>query len=71
MQKQGERKKEEHFLTELADLEDLLEKKTKIYSRLLMDAALAKDMETLSMRHGQRKQAIDSLLGKEDKEDKE
>ena len=51
------------FLTALLSLEDLAEKKTKIYSRLLTDAALAKDMESLAERHASRKAAIESLLG--------
>ena len=33
------------FLTELAGAEDLAEKKTKIYARLLTDVALAAEME--------------------------
>ena len=49
-------------LTELLSLEDLVEKKTKIYSRLLTDAALAKDMERLSLRHKKRKETLCALI---------
>lgn len=71
MQKQSETKREEPFVTQLSELEDLAEKKTKIYSRLLMDAALAKDLEELSERHKNRKSALKTLLTgkKEDEEE--
>lgn len=49
------------FLTVLAQLEDLAEKKTKIYSRLLTETALAKALEELSARHAERKSALESL----------
>ncbi len=52
---------------ELAGLEDLAEKKTKIYSRLLTEVGLAKDMETLSARHAERKQALLVLTGEKTK----
>lgn len=60
-------RKERNALRQIQRLEDLAEKKTKIFSRLLMDAALAQDMESLSARHTERKQAIASLLGKKTK----
>ena len=53
--------KESCVLKRLAGLEDLLEKKVKIYSRLLMDAALAEDMETLASRHAKRKTTLECL----------
>ncbi len=46
-------------------LEDLLEKKTKIYSRLLTDPFLAEEMELLSVRHAERKK---KWLGEEEDE---
>ena len=55
------------FLTRLIEIEDLVEKKTKIYSRLLTDVALAKEMESLSLRHEKRKERILKLICKEDK----
>lgn len=59
------------FLTALLSLEDLAEKKTKSYSRLLTDAALAKDMESLAKRHAARKATIESLVsGKTEKQNK-
>ena len=52
-------------LRRMAEIEDLVEKKTKIHSRLLMDAAIAKDMEELSLRHEKRKERLCMLgLGK-------
>ena len=53
--------KESCVLERLAGLEDLVEKKVKIYSRLLTDAALAEDMETLASRHAERKTALECL----------
>ena len=53
--------KESCVLERLAGLEDLVEKKVKIYSRLLTDAALAEDMETLASRHAERKTTLECL----------
>ena len=50
-------------MEKLKRLEDLAEKKTRIFSRLLMDAALAQDMEKLALSHEERKQAVCLLLG--------
>ena len=52
---------EKRALEQLAGIEDLIEKKTKIYSRLLTDAALAEDMETLANRHAKRKTTLECL----------
>jgi len=52
------KEKRTDFLTELAGAEDLAEKKTKIYARLLTDVALAAEMENLSSRHAKRKEAL-------------
>lgn len=49
------------FLTMLAEIEDLAEKKAKIYSRLLTEPALAQEMDALSARHQTRKNAVLSL----------
>lgn len=54
-------KSEKEFLLALAQVEDLAEKKSKIYSRLLTDAALAEDMEQLAARHAERKKTLESL----------
>ena len=62
-----ENHEQEHLLA-LADWEDILEKKTKIYSRLLTDPALAKMMEKCSFRHEKRKEKLIALAcGKADK----
>ncbi len=53
---------EDDSLQTLVTLEDLAEKKTKIYSRLLMDVSLAKEMETLSERHQKRRERLEKLL---------
>ena len=54
--------KEEKYLKELMDLEDLAEKKARIYSRLLTEPSLTKEMESLSKRHEERKERIELLL---------
>ena len=55
-------KKEITCLKELLLLEDLADKKAKIYSRLLMDVEKAKKMEALSARHEERKKEIENVL---------
>ena len=56
-----EQEKETLVLERLSGIEDLVEKKAKIYSRLLMDCALAEDMETLANRHATRKEELACL----------
>ena len=48
-------------LRALASLEDLAEKKTKIYARLLTEESIAKEMERLSTRHAERKSVLTAL----------
>ena len=56
---------EQDLLFSLVAREDILEKKVRIYSRLLTDPVLAKTMEELSLRHEKRKEGLMSLvLGK-------
>ncbi len=55
-------KAESEYLKNLIELEDLAEKKTKIYSRLLINAALAGKMEELSTRHKERRESLEKLL---------
>ena len=43
-------------------MEELAAKKAGIYSRLLIDARLAKKMEELQTRHTERKKALEELL---------
>lgn len=57
-----EKDEETKRLKQLIALEDLAEKKTKIYSRLLTEIALAKEMESLSLRHGKRREGLEKLL---------
>lgn len=65
MEKNPKIEEEKEALKTLMTVEDLVEKKAKIHSRLLMDAALAKDMKELSMRHEKRKETLSALaLGK-------
>ena len=47
----------------LSEAEELSVKKARIYSRLLTDAALAEDIEALSMRLERRKVALFKLAG--------
>ena len=63
MQKNQAAEKEYEFLKSLALLEEMAEKKTKIYSRLLTDVNLAKEMEALSARHQNRKNTLLALAG--------
>jgi len=67
----GTAEEEKTFLLKLAGLEDLAEKKTKIYSRLLTDTALAEEMEGLSLRHEKRKETLKSLITGEPKDKKD
>ena len=53
--------RETELLQTLASLEDLAEKKTKIYSRLLTEPTLAQEMEMLSLRHKARKELLEKL----------
>ena len=53
---------EEKYLKELMGMEDLTEKKARIYSRLLVEPALAKEMENLSKRHEERKEILELLI---------
>lgn len=63
--------RETELIKTLAEIEDLAEKKTKIYSRLLTEQALAKEMESLSARHTARRERLEKLaFGKAKKADK-
>ena len=63
--------RETELIKTLAEIEDLAEKKTKIYSRLLTEQVLAKEMEELSARHTARKERLEQLaFGKAKKEEK-
>lgn len=53
---------EKKALKTLMTVEDLVEKKAKIHSRLLMDTALAKAMEELALRHEKRKETLEILI---------
>lgn len=53
---------EKEYLEKLIELEDLAEKKTKIYSRLLTEPYLAKEMEKLALRHEKRREQLELLL---------
>ena len=55
-------KAEERILQELCNMEDLAEKKTKIYSRLLTDVKKAQDMEALSAIHQKAREDMEKLL---------
>lgn len=60
---------EEKLLDRLIAMEDLAEKKTKIYARLLIEPALAKEMDKFSMNHKKRKTKLSSLLYKPSKKE--
>ena len=57
---------DEEVLCYLAKREDLAEKKAKIYSRLLTEVSLAETMETLAVRHAERKKELLRLAGKKE-----
>ncbi len=68
MQNEAQMQKEKQALTHVSEMEDLAEKKMKIYARLLTDAALAEDLETLATKHAERKLTLKSLAcGKDEK----
>ena len=63
---------EKEWLFALAQCEEIAEKKTKVYSRLLTEASLAKEMEELSLRHEKRKNELRALaVGKREKKKNE
>ena len=53
--------REKVTLKKLLKLEDLAEKKSKIYARLLTDMGLAEEMDALSLRHEKRKETLTEL----------
>ena len=68
MDKMERAQEEQTALLALAERENLLEKKSKIYARLLTDPALAKTMEELGFRREKRRESLLALaLGKEPK----
>ena len=54
--------REKEGLRRLYLLEDLAEKKTRIYAKLLTDVDLAKTMQNTSDGHAERKQLLASML---------
>lgn len=61
---------ERKFLKTMLEMEDLAEKKAKIYSRLLTEPLFAKEMEGLSLRHEKRKEKLVALCKGEEKNEK-
>ncbi len=62
--------RETELIQTLAEIEDLAEKKTKIYSRLLTEQTLAQEMKSLSARHTARRERLEKLaFGKSKKEE--
>ncbi len=61
---------EREFLKTMIEMEDLAEKKAKIYSRLLTEPCFAKEMEELSLRHEKRKEKLVAILKGVDKKEK-
>ena len=54
--------REKEGLRRLYMLEDLAEKKTRIYAKLLTDIDLAKSLQKTSEGHAERKQALAAML---------
>jgi len=73
--KQGENQRHTEGRNELEEilyLEDLAEKKARIYSKLLTEQSLAEDMETIAERHQACKAELGKFLtGKVEESDKE
>ena len=67
MQNEERMQKEKQALLRLSEVEDLAEKKVKIYARLLTEPSLAQDMETLAIKHAERKCTLESLACGKDK----
>ena len=61
MEKTEHPQEEQERLLFLLQWEDILEKKVKIYARLLTDPALAKTMEDMGLRCEKRKDGLLSL----------
>ena len=60
---------ETEILEELIKMEDLAKKKARIYSRLLIEPALASEMENRAKRHETRRAQLEQLLcGKKEKQ---
>ncbi len=53
---------ENEYLEEMWTLEDLAEKKARIYARLLLHTEFAKKMEALACSHEEKKAKIEKLL---------
>ena len=67
-EKEQKAREEQMLLFALAEREDVLSKKAKIYSRLLTDPALAKAAEDVAFHHEDRKDRLAALaLGKTQK----
>ena len=60
-EKTMEVQREQSRLIALAEWEEIVEKKSKIYSRLLTDTALAKTREEVSARHEERRMRLLTL----------
>ena len=62
MDENGVREYENEALNLLLETEDLAEKKARIYSKLLTDQSLEKEMEELALRHAKRRAGLELLL---------
>ena len=60
-EKEREQTREKLALERMIQMEDLAEKKAKIYARLLTDIRLAQEMQGLSLRHEERKETLVKL----------
>ena len=64
----NEKKLENIFLEKIIQTEGLIVAKTKVYSRLLTDTALAKEMEQIALRREKSKSAwLEILTGEPQK----
>ena len=55
--------REKSVLAALVEREDLAEKKTRIYARLLTDAAVVKTLQELAESHRKSRETLSAFLG--------
>ena len=63
--------REKMAIEELLIREDLAEKKTRIYARLLTDTELVKRLEGIATHHASRKATLQEFLGRKVKKEED
>ena len=60
---QSKAEKERGVFAKTIEAETLAEKKAKVYAKLLTDPKIAKTMEEIALRHGERVETLAKILG--------